>query len=130
MCGTGTSKPVCHHKNLPFPSNSRRKHQSSKGMHTYRHTRHPRSHHTEQPPLWGVMECTICGFSLRNVRHNCHKDFISLIGEIWRSIFTSIHFISGWDLYILSHSGPGDDNKTTSYFFCKSESIPATKPKD
>ena len=81
-------------------------------------------------PALGVMECTICGFSLRNVRHNCHKDFISLIGEIWRSIFTSIHFISGWDLYILSHSGPGDDNKTTSYFFCKSESIPATKPKD
>ena len=23
-----------------------------------------------------------------------------------------------------------NDNKTTSYFFCKSESIPATKPKD
>ena len=33
-------------------------------------------------PALGVMECTIRGFSLRNVRHIRHNDFISFTRDI------------------------------------------------
>ena len=80
-------------------------------------------------PAFGVIECTIVGFSFRNTFISRHRDIISFFTEICLSIGTAIPLIP-YSLVISFICSPGEDKSTTSYFLQRSGSIPLTKPRD
>ena len=80
-------------------------------------------------PAFGVIECTIFGFSQRSALMILHNAMMSFFGEICLSIGIAM-VVTPCFSFACSISFPGEDSNTTSYLLHNSSNIPSKKERD